>query len=172
MRAKILEGILLLVTFMVFSLITVSHASAMRYIGQISWTATLTEDESGPITPVDFPITVGISQMGGSYYIAQGIATAPPSGAPVILSGGGQIVDSDLVLTMSGFRNNVPWVESSSLYVKVNQTSLNGIFQVISNNFNPSTHMFNSSYVAGTLATSTPIPLTTGTPPLSLLLDE
>jgi hypothetical protein len=171
MKAKSRKFILVLTSVIMSSLIMVSHATAMRYIGQVTWTATQTQNESGPITPINFPITVGISQMGGSYYIVQGIVNLP-SGAPVIISGGGQIVDSDLVLTMSGFRDDVPWVAGSSVYVKVNKTSLNGILKVINNNFNPSTHMFNSSYVAGTLATSKPIPLTAGTPPLSILLNE
>ena len=89
MRAKSWKVILVLTSVILSSLLMVSHASAMRYHGQVSWTATQTEDEKGPITPVTFPITVGISQMGGSYYIAQGIANLP-TGAPAIISGGGR----------------------------------------------------------------------------------
>jgi hypothetical protein len=171
MRVTSCRAILILVALMLFSVVMVSHAAAMRYIGQITWTAEQTEDETGPITPVTFPMTVGISQMGGPYYIVQGIVNLP-SGAPVILSGGGQIVGSDLVLTMTCCRDDVSvsWFSGSSLYAKVDKTSLNGIFKVINNNFNTSSHSFDSSYVAGNLTTSTPISLTAGAPSLILLL--
>ncbi len=136
MRAKSYQAILTLVALMLFSVVMVSHAAAMRYIGQITWTAEQTEDETGQITPVDFPMTVGIRSNGRFLLYCPRNSQRPPSGIPVILSGGGQIIDSDLLLTMSGSRNNVPWVEGASVYVKVNKTSLNGTFKVISNNFN------------------------------------
>lgn len=173
MRAKSYQAILILVALMLFSMVMVSHAAAMRYIGQINWTGEQTEDEDGPVTPVTFQMTVGISQMGGPYYIVQGMVNLP-SGAPIILSGGGQIVGSDLLLTMTCCRDDVSvsWFSGSSLYVKVDKTSLNGIFKVIHNNFNTSSHIFNPSYTAGNLTTSNPIPLTAGAPPLSLLLQD
>jgi len=75
---------------------------------------------------------------------------------------------------MSSCRDDVSgsWFAGSTVYVKVDKNSLIGIFKVINNNFNTSSHTFNQSYVAGNLTTSTPIPLAAGAPPLSLLLDD
>jgi hypothetical protein len=178
MRTKSWRFILVLAMAALFGLgMTVSQAAEIKYLGEVTWTATITEKTEGQTSEEPpFSITVGITQLGASYsgtsyYIVQGTVNLPDDPL-VILSGGGRNIGNDLVFSLTGAQDGSNWFGGSILYVKVDKTSFNGSFKVITNEFDKISRGFEPDYVAGDLVTAAPLPSASSTSPLGLLLDQ
>ena len=133
-----------------------------QYKGELTWSYHRTESASGSVN-VYYTIKVGISYVGGSYYIVQGKVDMPaePGEKPLIISGSAILEGSNLMITMHGSQ---PWTDgmksTSIFYANVDKTTFNGTAWGNTNAFDTINREMYYDYSAGTLnLTSAPIPL-------------
>lgn len=138
---------------LVFILFPTPSAIAQSYIGTFCWSVTVTEKETGPISPPDtFLSKFDVVYLGGASYALQGKAL-PPGDNPAILAGTAHIIGSDVYMNLSLTQTHVsePWRDTGAMQVKLSLPGLNGTFYEVGNDFNPSTRTFGPHYSAGTV---------------------
>ncbi len=144
--------ILVLVGLLSLALLTWPPAGSAQYLGEVIWTATITQKETGPVVPPETAtLTAGLTRVGGNYYSLQGLVTGIPY--PVVLSGGGVLSGDTLILTSSsGQKEEAHTTKAGSVvYLAINRTTLNGEFFEVGAKFNTVSRTFQSQYTAGTL---------------------
>lgn len=155
-------------------LLTPPQPAAAQYLGEVTWTATITETETGPLTvPLTITIKAGITRVGGNYYSVQGQSL---TSNPYILSGGGVLLGDILYVSCATSQrsNSTSWQNSGILHAEVNRITLNGSFYEIGRDFDPTYRLFKDHYAAGTLTRTGGLStLTSSLPgPGLLLLDK
>jgi hypothetical protein len=135
-----------------FIMLGADEVMAQSYMGNFCWSVTVTEYESGPITPVTFLSRFDVTHVGGASYALQGPAF-PPEENPSILVGAAVVIGSDIYMTLTctGTHPSKAWRNTGVLHGRINASSLNGTFYELYNSFNPSTRLFTPGYSAGTL---------------------
>ena len=160
-------------------LLGASSPGVAQYLGETTWTLTITQDEHGPVTP---PVTVTmkgcITRQGGAYYTVQTFVDPAPDGNP-IGSGGGILVGDWLYLTLAHSQKHLSTErETGVTHVELDKATLNGTWYQVVRSFNTATAgetpVFKDHYWAGTITcTGQVINLTLNTTgPMSLLLLE
>jgi hypothetical protein len=153
---------------------------AAQYLGETTWTLTLTHDKNGPITPpVHITMRGCINRMGGAYYTVQTYIDPAPDGNP-IGSGGGILVGNLLYLTLNHSQKHLGSDrETGVTQVEMDKATLNGTFYQVARSFNTATAgpnpVFTDHFWAGIITRTGPvINLTPGAfiGPSSLLLLE
>ena len=150
-----------------------------QYLGETTWTVTLTQDKHGPITP---PVSVTmrgcINRVGGPYYTVQTYVDPAPDGNP-IGSGGGILVGNLLYLTLNHSQKHLGSDrETGVTHVELDKATLSGTFYQVARTFDTATTgnspVFIDYFWAGTITRTGPvINLTKAlTGPNSLLLLE
>jgi hypothetical protein len=138
--------------------------SAVTYLGEACWVATVTEDETGPGIGNTLLFRFGITQMGGPYYSFQGtrIITNPAQGSlprnPVFLAGGAVVSGNEVIFDgHSTYDGNPNYATRSarSFQLKVNLSDLNGTFWSNSTDFNTTARTFTDHYNTGPATFST-----------------
>lgn len=135
-----------------------TRAEAQTFLGEFCWQMTGTENESGPIPPETALARMGVTYLGGSYYLLQGIANS--ADGPVILNGTGIFYGSQVLMTLTLSQDHTPfdhWRDGSTVQVTLDASSLSGTFWDVGSSFNPTTRTFGPMYSAGT-ATFTSCP--------------
>jgi len=154
---------------------SLAQAATPSYLGQTTWTAHVTHDESGPLPePQTVTITGGITKMGDTYYSFQGYITMPDETNPRVMSGGGVLLEGQIILTCSASQLHPDGVRDTGvLQVTLNQSDLSGSFFEIGQFFVGYPDPIGNSFHAGPLFLTGPmIPLTSSLAvPLSLLLE-
>lgn len=131
--------------------LTLAQPAAAQYLGEVIWTATITETETGPLTPPStIPIKAGITRVGGNYYSVQGQSL---TGDPYVLSGGGVLLGDILYVSCATSQRatNTTWRDTGVLHAEVNRLTLNGAFYEVGRDFDPTYRLFKDHYAAGTL---------------------
>jgi hypothetical protein len=149
-----------------------------QYLGQSTWTFSITLRESGPVSE-SASMTGAITRMGGTYYSFQGYVSLPDDG-PIILAGGGVLVGDILYLNLTCTQKHTEndWRDTEIIHLELDKSTLNGTFYSVGQDFDESTagttQDFDSRFQAGTLTrTGSPIVLTQSLMgPTSLLLME
>jgi hypothetical protein len=174
----------LALTAMLFLGLTAANALAgnsFNFLGQTTWTVTISERETGPVTPFSITMTGAISKLGPNYYLFQGSVQIPDDN-PFFLSGGGSLVTlhdaqtPTLVLTLNTSQLHTDFNRDTGImHVEINPSNLNGTFYEVGHDFNrdPNSRSFSQRFTAGSLSTTAPFPLSpssTGSL-LPLLLD-
>jgi len=154
---------------------------APQYLGQSTWTLTITMNEKGTYSePPTGTITMAITRMGGTYYTVQGYIIPTDDDGPFILAGGGVLIGETFYLNLSGTQKHTdkPNRDTEIMQVQLNKTTLNGTFYSVGRDFNlndagPSP-VWDSRFQAGTLTlTGSIINLSSNlTGPMTLLLNE
>jgi hypothetical protein len=153
---------------------------AAQYLGETTWTITITHDEHGVLdTPVNVTMKGSITHLGGAYYTVQTFVDPAPDGHP-IGSGGGILVGDLLYLTLAHSQKHLSTDrEAGTTHVELDKSMLNGTFYQVVRSFNTATAgpspVFTDHYWAGTVTrTGSPINLTPWAlvGPTSLLLLE
>ena len=153
---------------------------AAQYLGETTWTLTITQDENGPVDPpLIVPMKGCITLMGGAYYTMQIYVDPAPDGNP-IGSGGGILVGNLLYLTLNHSQQHLGTDrETGVTHVELDKSALNGTFYQVARSFNTATAgptpVFTDHFWAGTFTrTGLSINLTPGAlvGPTSLLLLE
>lgn len=127
------------------------QAGLAQYLGEVIWTATILEKETGPVTP---PITatgrIGITLVGGNYYSVQGYVEAPD---PMTFSGGGVLIGDTLYLTCASSQrhSSESWRDAGTIHIELNRNTLSGELYDIGRDFNTETRQFMDRYTRGTL---------------------
>jgi hypothetical protein len=136
---------------------------AAQYLGETTWTATITQNEHGAVTPPKtFTLTGSLTRMGGVYYTMQGYVNVPDDG-PFILSGGGALIGNTLYLTLSTSQRHTTetWRDSSVWHVELAKATLNGTFYEVYHGFDTAsmgpTPSFDNGFSAGTVTRTGPV---------------
>jgi hypothetical protein len=148
MKAKVcfwVLGVLLILA------LTNPPAQASTYLGQYTWTITITESSS-ELPPFAITLTGGISKVGGSYYLFQGYIIVPDD-FPVMLSGSGVLLEDTLYLTLGDSQNHTDNSSDDTgiLRVTINKSTLNGDFYEVSTDLDTSDKQIQHGYSIGTL---------------------
>jgi hypothetical protein len=150
-------------------------ASTPSYLGQTSWSVTITQNTSDPgLVGQSFPVTGGITRLGDNYYLFQGYV-APPDDNPFVLSGGGVLLNGQLILTLNTSQNHTDtWRDGGLMQVNVSQDTLNGSLYEIGHDYNTGSGQYDQRFTAATLARTGPMIALTSAPgaATSLLLLE
>lgn len=154
--------------------------AATKYLGESTWIITITMRENGIVTEnMSGTVKMAVTQMGGNYVTVQGYLELPDDG-PVILSGGGALINDTVHLTVIASQKHTDNNRDTEVMnIQLNKTTLNGTFYSVGNDFDVSTAgnspEFDTRFSSGTLtlsgspiifAANTIVPLTT------LLLEE
>jgi hypothetical protein len=127
------------------------------YLGDFCWQFTVTENQSGPVVPLQsIVMRMSLTNMGGMSVSAQGIIS-PPGQNPVIFAGGGMFTGTDLILTISSTQDGSPdtWRIVGTWQFRLNTTTWSGTSFMVGSNFDTSTRTFSDKYRKGTLALTT-----------------
>jgi hypothetical protein len=162
MKVKIAVLALALVLTLGLNLSPVQAASSPSYLGQTTWTVTITQSTVQGNVGQQFPVTGGITRLGDNYYLFQGFVT-PGDDNPFVMSGGGVLLNGQVILTLSTSQNHTDtWRDGGIMQVNLSQATLNGSLYEIGHDYNTaSPGSFDQRFTAGTLARTGPmIPLT------------
>jgi hypothetical protein len=173
-------GCVLLVSVGLSILAESAVLAAPQYLGETTWTLTITQTEDGPVSPPVLVTMKGcITRMGGAYYTTQIYVDPAPDGNP-IGSGGGILVGNLLYLTLNHSQQHVGTDrETGVTHVELDKATLNGTFYQVVRSFDTASAganpVFTDHFWAGTLTrTGQSINLTpaSGVASTSLLLLE
>lgn len=127
-RRKVVKGKYLsifMVAAAVFMILgpCVSFPEASTYLGEVTWRGT---DAAGHT----FTIKAGLSKIGGNYYEIVGQCANPPDGGRVVMSGGGVLVNTTFIATLTLTNSNTygKWV--GVMRVTINTATFNGSFWI------------------------------------------
>ncbi len=142
-----------LLGFLLLNLLLASPAEA-QYLGEVTWTATITETESGLLDPpVNLSVQAGLTRVGGRYFSLHGCLNSTES---LIISGNGVLVGE--IIKITGSLSLLPAGSSGRitgiLQAEINRISLNGSFSMNLLVFDSSGVSFSSHYATGTLTRS------------------
>jgi hypothetical protein len=179
MKGKMAVLALTLVLILGLSSSQAQAASTPQYLGQTTWTAYINQSTDPENLNVSFPVTGGITKVGGNFYLFQGYV-APDGEKPFVLAGSGVIINNRLLLNLSTTQDHSPgsWRDTGMMQVNLDtaagQNYLSGTFYEVGHDFNPSggEEPFDQRFTGGTLTLSgLPINLNPGTmAPISSLL--
>ena len=141
---------------------------AAQYLGETTWTITVTHDEHGPLdTPWVGTMKGCITRQGGAYYTVQTFVDPSPDGNP-IGSGGGILVGDVLYLTLAHAQKHLSTDrETGVTQTELDKATLNGTYYQIVRSFDTATAgetpIFRDHFWSGTLTRTGPsINLTPG----------
>ena len=166
--------------FMLLILLGIPGWGAPKYLGESTWTVTITIREDGNVSEnISGSVKMAITQTGGNYYTVQGYIELPDDG-PYIMAGGGALIGETIYLNLTTTQKHTDgnWRDTGMMQVQLNKTTLNGTFYEIGYDFDvgsagDSPH-FADRFTGGTLTLSgSPIIFTSNlTAPMMLLLDK
>ena len=179
MKVKISVLALTLVLILGAGSSSAQASSIPSYLGQTTWNLHITDDTlDPPMVSQTLTLTGGITRVGDNYYLFQGtmLFVTPAGTTLMVLSGGGALVNSQLILSVSEstqFEGAITDRGNGVMHFILNQTDLNGtITEVNILRLGTPTHPFFNGYFAGNLTRTGPmVPLTAALGgPLSLML--
>ncbi len=161
-------------------------SSTPVYLGETTWSVNQTQNENGP-TNKTFSVTGSLTKVGGTYYLFQGCVANTGGDNPFFLSGGGNLINNQLIMTLStsqlhvtDLTDNSQWRDTGVMQITVNTAAganyLCGTFYEVGHDFNAATTGqtgFDQRFSSGSLTlTGSQIPLNPATtaPANALLL--
>jgi hypothetical protein len=141
--------------------------AAPLYLGQTTWSILITEDTIDPfMVGTTLTLTGGITKVGGSYYLFQG--TTMYGSTRLVLSGGGILVNSQLILSVTESGESPEGDKSNGvMHFTLNQSNLSGTMTDVQKGRVGTG--FGQAYLAGTVTRTGPfIPL--NLPPIGALM--
>jgi hypothetical protein len=128
---------------------------AAQYLGETTWTLTITQGKNGDVpAPVGVTTRGCITRMGGAYYTMQ-IYTDPPIPQNPIGFGGGVLIENQLYLTLDLSQVVGNGQETGVIRAVLEKATLSGTFYQVSRSFDTATAgpnpVFTDYFWAGTL---------------------
>lgn len=120
MRLKSFSFFVVTLAAVMIMVLGVAPIEASQYLGEVTWTA---QDSFG-----SFTVKAAISRIAGSYYEVQGQVQG--AGSIIIFSGGGVLVGSNLILTVTQTMTDpgADKQEAAVMQISIDKTSNNGTF--------------------------------------------
>jgi filamentous hemagglutinin family protein len=120
MRLKFFSVFVVTLAAVMIMVLGVAPIEASQYLGEVTWTG---QDSFG-----SFTVKAAISRVGGAYYEVQGQVQA--EGSIIIFSGGGVVVGSNLILTVTQTMTDpaADRQEAAVMQISVDKYSNNGTF--------------------------------------------
>lgn len=146
-------------------------ASSVNYLGKTTWTLVITDSDKPSDIGQSVTIIGGISKTGDQFYLFQGYLDA--SNGPVVLSGGGVMINNKLIFTLSASQEHTDnaWRDNDSIHLSIDPSTFGGTMFGVGQSFNRDTRLFNNHYIAGIVTlTGSPIPLSSNVIAPNLLL--
>jgi hypothetical protein len=126
-------------------------AAAQSYIGRVCLASTVTERETGPVTPETFTVQYEAASLGGGFYAIAGRVMTPDQ--PFIVTGIGTLVGSTLYINVTGTQSHSDgWRDTGVNQTRLDLATMTGTFYEIGRDFSRTTRQFDLRYTAGTLA--------------------
>ncbi len=143
------------VVFLIMGLSVSPLQAAPQYLGEVTW--------NGTSAGHAFTMKAGLSRVGGSYYEIQGQATMATGDPPTIFAGGGVLVGTKLILTVTATqieKKGDTYNNTTVMRVTIAKSTFSGTFWMVNNWYDLTIKQFGHTYTTGTLAcTSTVFPL-------------
>src|SRR6185369_5656849 len=138
----------------VLALLAPSSGWSQTYVGRVCLVSTLTERQTGQVSPQQFAIELAVTNLGGNTYAVAG-ALVSPSDGPFVVTGSGTIVGNDLYLNMTTSQAHSlahGWMDTGIMQARLSlENNLSGTFYEIGHDFDRVGRSFdNSRYSAGT----------------------
>ena len=115
-----------------FLAMAIPQVQASTFLGQTTWTVTITETSNDTPPGTTFTITGSISMVGGAYYLFQGYVS-PQDDLPYVVSGSGVLINDNLILTLSSSQDHSDndWSDTGIMRCTINKSNFNGTFYEI-----------------------------------------
>lgn len=127
-------------------------ALAQTYIGRVCFNATVTERQTGAVTPQQFVVQYEATNLGGTMYAVAG-RTLFAADQPMISTGYGVIVGSELLLNMTTTQTHADgWRDTGINQTRLDLGTLAGTFYEIGHDFRVTTRETDRRFTAGRLA--------------------
>jgi hypothetical protein len=124
-----------------------------QFNGEVCWNLLVTEEREGPREPpLQIPIQTHINYMGKHYLMSGYVATPPPMN-PIVVSGSAVVVGDKIVISSILTFDDSSGMERSGavMEMRLDNTTLSGVFWIVSNDFETDTRESHSGYSAGTV---------------------
>ena len=123
----------------------------VQYLGEFVFELHQTADAAGTVD-VTFFTRLGITHIGGPYYMLQTI-TEIPGDNPHTSSGSGVMVEDELVITLSGSQKNTgTLLDSGIMHARLDSSTWTGSFWTVETGYDTNSGVFENDYAAGTLS--------------------
>jgi hypothetical protein len=158
MKGKISVLALTMVLLLGMDTSQVQSASALKYLGQTTWSILITDDTVDQfMIGTTITVTGGITKVGDNYYLFEG--TTMYGTTRLALAGGGVLVNSQLILSVSESAESAEGDRSNGvMHFTLNQSDLSGTMTDVQTGRVGTG--FGNSYLAGTVTRTGPmIPL-------------
>jgi hypothetical protein len=180
MKVKITVLALTLVLLLGLNLAPAQATSTPVYLGQTTWTGTITVNTSRPdLVGQSFTVTGGITRLGDTYYQFQGFVIPDDDDNPFIMSGGGVLINDKVIFSLATTQTHTDsnWHDTAVMQVTLNQSDLSGSLYEVGHDCDPTATpiVYGERYTAANLTRTGPaINLTPWAivPSVSLLLLE
>lgn len=129
-------------------------AAQVAHQGRFCFTATVTERETGAVTPNNVHFQYEATSLGGAMYAIAGRALT--SDQPFIATGYGLVVGNELYMNLTTTQTHADgWKDTGINQTRLNLATMTGTFYEIGHDYSPVTRQSDTRYTAGTLAPAT-----------------
>lgn len=128
-------------------------AMAQTYVGKFCFSSTITERESGPVSPpetIPFVSQYDVTHLGGNAYALVGSIAIPDQ--PLITTGLATVIGGDIYANMTGTQSHPDaWRDTGVNQTRINLATLSGTFYEVGHDFSVSSRTWDNRYTAGTV---------------------
>ena len=128
-------------------------AMAQTYLGRFCFSSTITERESGPVSPpetVPFVSQYDVTHLGGNAYVLVGSIAIPDQ--PFVTTGFGTVIGGEIFLNMTGTqRHPDAWRDTGVNQTRLDLATLSGTFYEVGHDFSVASRTWDNRYTAGTV---------------------
>lgn len=128
-------------------------AMAQTYVGKFCFSSTITERESGPVSPpetIPFVSQFDVTHLGGNAYALVGSIAIPDQ--PFVTTGLATVIGGDIYANMTGTQSHPDsWRDTGVNHTRINLATLSGSFYEVGHDYNTSTRTWDDRYTAGTV---------------------
>lgn len=139
--------------FLALMLFPAAGAMAQTYVGKFCFSSTVTERETGPVSPPETFAIVSqydVTHLGGNAYALVGSLAIPDQ--PFVTTGLATVIGSDIYVNMTSTQSHPDsWRDTAVSQTRINLATLSGTFYEVGRDYNASTRTWDNRYTAGTV---------------------
>lgn len=131
-------------------LVAAPAVRAEAYLGKVCLTSTVTERETGPVTPEVRILQYEVTNLAGNIYVIAGKVSSEAQ--PFVATGFGMVIGNELYMNLATTQTHTDaWVDTGINQTRLNLTTLSGTFYEVGHDHNRSTRVYDSRFSAGTV---------------------